>query len=67
MVLVGPEMAGNAGAVLQDPRRIITGTHWEGIGVVPDVKVPAAEALARAHRLALGREQPGPRVRAGRA
>lgn len=31
----------------------ITGTHWEGKGVIPDVKVPAAESLARAHRLAL--------------
>jgi hypothetical protein len=31
----------------------ITGTHWEGIGVIPDVKVPAAEALTHAHRLAL--------------
>ncbi|MBB5209653.1 hypothetical protein HNQ52_003225 [Chiayiivirga flava] len=31
----------------------ITGTNWEGVGVVPDVKVPAADALTRAHRLAL--------------
>lgn len=31
----------------------ITGANWEGIGVVPDVAVPAAEALDRAHRLAL--------------
>lgn len=31
----------------------ITGSHWEGVGVVPDVAVPAAEALTRAHRLAL--------------
>jgi C-terminal processing protease CtpA/Prc len=31
----------------------ITGTNWEGVGVVPDVAVPAAEALGRAHRLAL--------------
>jgi hypothetical protein len=31
----------------------ITGTNWEGVGVVPDVSVPAAEALTRAHRLAL--------------
>lgn len=31
----------------------ITGTNWEGVGVVPDVKVPAAEALTHAHRLAL--------------
>ncbi|MEO8010572.1 MAG: S41 family peptidase, partial [Dokdonella sp.] len=31
----------------------ITGTNWEGVGVIPDVKVPADESLARAHRLAL--------------
>jgi hypothetical protein len=31
----------------------ITGTNWEGVGVIPDVAVPAAEALTRAHRLAL--------------
>lgn len=31
----------------------ITGTNWEGVGVIPDVKVPAADALTRAHRLAL--------------
>lgn len=30
-----------------------TGTHWEGVGVRPDLAVPAAEAEARAHRLAL--------------
>jgi hypothetical protein len=23
----------------------VTGTNWEGIGVAPDVKVPASEAL----------------------
>ena len=31
----------------------VTGTNWEGTGVSPDVEVPAAEALPRAHRLAL--------------
>ncbi|MEO8182770.1 MAG: S41 family peptidase [Deltaproteobacteria bacterium] len=31
----------------------ITGTNWEGIGVVPDVATPADEALETAHRLAL--------------
>ena len=30
-----------------------TGTGWQGTGVIPDVKVPAAEALDTAHRLAL--------------
>jgi C-terminal processing protease CtpA/Prc len=32
---------------------VITGTHWEGVGVRPDVAVPAAESLSCAHRLAL--------------
>ena len=31
----------------------ITGTNWEGTGVEPDVKVPAAEALDVAHSRAL--------------
>lgn len=31
----------------------ITRTNWEGVGVKPDVEVPAAEALTRAHTLAL--------------
>jgi hypothetical protein len=30
----------------------ITKTNWEGVGVEPDVKVPAAEALATASKLA---------------
>jgi hypothetical protein len=29
----------------------LTGADWEGLGVVPDVKVPATEALATAQRL----------------
>jgi hypothetical protein len=33
----------------------ITGTNWEGIGVIPDVPVPADEALETAHRLAIER------------
>ena len=31
----------------------ISGTNWEGTGVEPDVKTPAAEALAAAHSRAL--------------
>lgn len=31
----------------------VTGTNWEGVGVVPDVAVPAGDALRVAHRLAL--------------
>jgi hypothetical protein len=31
----------------------ISKTNWEGTGVEPDVKVPAAQALAQAHLLAL--------------
>lgn len=38
---------------MQIVANIVTGTNWEGVGVIPDVKVPAADALSRAHRLAL--------------
>jgi C-terminal processing protease CtpA/Prc len=34
----------------------VTGTDWEGVGVVPDVKVPASEALTTTQRLL--REKP---------
>jgi C-terminal processing protease CtpA/Prc len=30
----------------------VTKTNWEGTGVEPDVKVPAADALATAEKLA---------------
>jgi len=33
----------------------VTGTNWEGVGVKPDVKVPADDALAKAWSLALVR------------
>jgi hypothetical protein len=36
----------------------ITKTNWEGVGVVPDVKVPAAEALATAQKLAAAKPRP---------
>ncbi|MGA5098599.1 S41 family peptidase [Streptomyces lavendulocolor] len=32
----------------------VTGTNWEGVGVVPDVPVPAGRALDAAHEAALG-------------
>jgi hypothetical protein len=31
----------------------ITGTNWEGVGVIPDVAVPSAQALDKAHVMAL--------------
>jgi hypothetical protein len=37
----------------------VTGTNWEGTGVVPDVEVPADEALDRALRLAREALAPG--------
>lgn len=46
-----------AGFVAFIPMQIVTntvtGANWEGVGVRPDVAVPAEEALTRAHRLAL--------------
>lgn len=33
----------------------VTGTNWEGVGVVPDVATPATDALEAAHVLALQR------------
>lgn len=35
------------------PINPITGTNWEGVGVEPDIPVPSADALARAHAEAL--------------
>ena len=31
----------------------VTGTNWEGVGVKPDVAVPAVSALSKAHELAI--------------
>jgi hypothetical protein len=33
----------------------VTGTSWEGMGVKPDIPVPAAAALNKAHELAISR------------
>ncbi len=38
----------------------VTKTNWEGTGVEPDVKVPAADALATAEKLALEKIQARP-------
>jgi hypothetical protein len=35
------------------PINPVTKTNWEGTGVIPDVKLPAAEALSAAHQRAL--------------
>ena len=35
----------------------VTKTNWEGTGVEPDVKVPAAGALATAEKLAMEKIQ----------
>jgi len=41
----------------------ITGKNWEGVGVEPDITVPASDALARAHaealRLVIAKAKPG--------
>ena len=36
-----------------------TKTNWEGVGIEPDVKVPAADALASAQALAAKELAPG--------
>jgi hypothetical protein len=43
------------GAFIPNGRAInpITKTNWEGSGVTPDISVPAGDALATAHKLAL--------------
>jgi hypothetical protein len=37
------------------PVNPVTGTNWEGVGVKPDVPVPAAASLGKAHALAIER------------
>jgi hypothetical protein len=39
------------------PINAVTGTNWEGVGVEPDVKVPADRALKVAHLLALEKQR----------
>ena len=39
------------------PINAVTGTNWEGVGVEPDVKVPADRALKVAHLLALEKQE----------
>ena len=40
----------------------ISKTNWEGVGVAPDVSVPAADALETAHRAALAKQIDGQRT-----
>ena len=47
-------MVGVPFAKSRDP---VTKTNWEGTGVEPDVKVPAADALATAEKLAMEKIQ----------
>ena len=52
----GPAQAGDGFSVFisrDRPVNPITKTNWEGTGVIPDVAVPAGDALARAQALAL--------------
>src|SRR5579863_10329794 len=37
------------------PVNPVTGGNWEGVGVTPDVAVPAAAALSKAHSMAIER------------
>jgi hypothetical protein len=53
----GPAQAGDGFSVFISrgrPVNPITKANWEGTGVIPDVTVPAADALTRAQALALG-------------
>lgn len=36
----------------------VTGTNWEGVGVVPDIRVPADQALDQALEEALKAARP---------
>lgn len=48
------------GVPLARPINPITKTDWEGIGITPDVKVPASEALTTAQKFAISKLQPKP-------
>jgi hypothetical protein len=63
----GPRDAGGGFSVFVSngsPINPITKTNWEGVGVKPDVAVPAAQALVKAQLLALetGARSPNPDV-----
>jgi C-terminal processing protease CtpA/Prc len=55
---VGPELLGHH-FVVNMPKgeaiSAVTGTNWEGVGVKPDIPVPAADALTKARTLAVDR------------
>ena len=48
------EIAEHLYATVPNGRAInpVSGTNWEGLGVTPDIEVPAGDALARAYELA---------------
>jgi hypothetical protein len=55
---VGPILLGHQFVVNMPggrPINPVTGTNWEGTGVKPDIPVPAATALDKAHALAIER------------
>jgi hypothetical protein len=54
----GPESLGHQFVVFLPSGQAVnpvTGGSWEGVGVKPDVAVPARQALSKAHRLAVQR------------
>lgn len=54
----GPESLGHQFGMFMpkgQPVNPITGTNWEGKGIQPDVPVPEADALTKAHALAIER------------
>lgn len=54
-VKLGAERMGNVMVMLPNARIVdaLTGTNWEGVGVIPDRACPPGEALALATRLAV--------------